>query len=96
MQPGLVTVSQLELGKDSESSTHTRAVAPAFHSGGKEEWKNMNQPGTKCFITMSASCFLCDKGWSPLPVKLLKIAYLPSACLQELESNMQILYHFVL
>lgn len=92
----LATVSQTELGKDGESATHTRAVAFALHDGGKEEQGNMNQTSTKCFITISASCFLNDKGWSPLPMKLVQIAYLPSACLQELESNMKDTLHFAL
>lgn len=78
----------------------------SFPNGaGKGQWVfNTHQSCSSCLPQWrkggvekhESARFLCDKGWSPLPVKLLKIAYLPSACLQELESNMQILYHFVL
>lgn len=48
-------------GKGGESATHTRAVAPAFCNGQKEQRKNMKRPSTS-FITMSASssCVMRD------------------------------------
>lgn len=57
-------------GKGGESATHTGAIALAFRNRGKEQRRNLKQPSTKRLITMSASCFLCDEGWSPLPEKV--------------------------
>lgn len=86
------TNSQTELGKDGESATHTGTAAPAFHNGEREEQRNVDYFSTKCFTTISVICFLCNKEWSPLTVKPVKISNLPSACLHELETHMQVLF----
>lgn len=87
----LNAVSQRELGKDSESVTHTRTAAPTLHNGGTEEQRNVDHFSANAlppYVPLASCVIRNGLQW----LKPVRIFNWPSACLHELETHMQILF----